>query len=160
MVSFSGTALGVEGGTRALFSFDIVLAEELCGVDVDGTRLSGVEPAVAVGFADVDLPRTDGLGAGVGVAIEALGLGGGGPIEPRLIALGVPLIEVFSLVLFDSVDDLIGVSEPVLAFDIAEAGLDGPGVAKREDSLRWWPTLEAGAGVLPAVPFVPCFLLI
>ena len=95
--------------------------------------------------------------AGVGVPREArLCFKGGGPIEP-VADLAAVVVRMFLLKGFVAV----GVSIPrmlsLLVSESADGGLDMPGVGNADDeSLR---IFDGCAGVLPAVPLTPSFLL-
>ena len=154
-----------------------------CGI---GVTLCGV----TILLAENERVSDDTRPVGVGVAMEGRGFKAGGPIEESTLALpeveglvvevtGPP--KVLTRVLFPSAVTLADTDCPVSPESLrsfrgptlidsvsvcesADGGLEagpGKGVAlKMEESRRCCATFDVGAGVLPAVPLTPSFLLI
>ena len=115
--------------------------------------------AEAAGF--VDAARTRREAVGVGVPMDERGaFAAGGPIAPE--ALGVTEAPAFARTLLLSALGMdTGVSKPrcvsLPVSESAEGGLTIPGVDDKDSRRRC--AIFAGAGVLPAVPLTPSFLL-
>lgn len=151
-----------------------------------GVTLCGV----TILLAENERVSDDTRPVGVGVAMEGRGFKAGGPMEESTLArpeveglvaeaTGPP--RVLTRVLLPNAVTLADTDWPVSpeilrsfsgptlidsvsVCESADGGLEaGPerGVAlKMEESRRCCATLDAGAGVLPAVPLTPIFLLI
>lgn len=158
--SFSSSSLGV---SLILRPDADALILDCSRVVLDARRCRGVP---VVGFVEEDRVNEEGslVLDGVGVPIEdRLSLGGGGPMDPVVILDGVevedvPLTRTLLPSAFVGVSRLLTLSLPVS--DRAEGGRDiGIGVDEKMDESRREAIFEDCAGVLPAVPLTPSFLL-
>lgn len=156
--SFSSSSLGAE--------LSLILRPEAPAPTRDvmalGARrtLEDSTPGAVVCF--VDAVRTTREAVGVGEPTEERGaFAAGGPIEP--VAFGAAeALALTRTLLLSALGMETGVSRPrCLSLPVSESadgGLTMPGVTMEEDSRRECAIL-AGAGVLPAVPLTPSFLL-
>jgi hypothetical protein len=90
--------------------------------------------------------------------IEARALrDGGGPMDPSVprgcLSVGV-MSEMLMRTLLPSAETR-GVSEGPSVSDVVDNGRGSPGVVKMDESRRWCPLFDDGAGVVPAVPRTP-----